>query len=207
MKSRFGLLIGSLALYCLFVFPIACTEESKEKTVSKEVTIPDPVENPIEKGAYLVLAGGCNDCHSPKIMTPAGPILDTTRLLSGHQAGSALAAITYDATKPGNWVLFSPDLTVAVGPWGITYSANLTPDSTTGLGTWTEENFIQSLRTGKHMGLASGRPILPPMPWQSVGKLKEEDLKLMFAYLKSIPAIKNEVPANVTPNEIQRLKK
>lgn len=135
-----------------------------------------------------------------------GPMPDTTRLLSGHPAGSKLPEMTYDATKPGNWMLFAPDLTVGVGPWGMSFSANLTPDSTTGLGAWTADNFIQAMRKGKHMGQDGGRPILPPMPWQAVGQWTDEDLKHLFAYLQSIPAIKNEVPAPVPPTELSKMK-
>jgi hypothetical protein len=100
---------------------------------------------------------------------------------------------------------FAPDLTTFVGPWGVTYSANLTPDSTTGLGGWTEETFIKALRTGKHMGIENGRPILPPMPWELFKLMPDEDLKAVFAYLKSIPPIKNRIPDPVPPNEVAQL--
>lgn len=191
---------------CLLVSQIACNADNTEKTSAEPATKIGQVEDPIARGAYLVLTGGCNDCHSPKMMTAQGPAPDTNRLLSGHQAGTKLPEISYDATKPGNWVLFSPDLTAAVGPWGISFSANITPDSTTGIGAWTEENFIQSIRIGKHMGMATGRPILPPMPWPSIAQLKDEDLKLIFTYLKSIRPIKNPVPQNLPPTEILKVK-
>jgi hypothetical protein len=68
------------------------------------------------------------------------------------------------------------------------------------MGLWTEEIFIQAMRTGKHMG--SGRPILPPMPWQGLAQATDEDLKAMFGYLQSVPPIKNAVPAPVEPGEV-----
>lgn len=163
-------------------------------------------EEMLAKGKTYVTMGGCNDCHTPKIMTPAGPELDTTRLLSGHLAGSPIPPITYDATKPGNWILAAPDLTSWVGPWGISFTANLTPDETTGLGAWTAEVFIKTIRTGKHLGQAGGRQILPPMPWQMFSKLSDEDLTLIFTYLQSIPTIKNQVPAPIPPNEVMKKK-
>ena len=49
------------------------------------------------------------------------------------------------------------------GPWGVSFTANLTPDPETGLGRWTLRNFMDTIRSGRHMG--RGRPILPPMPW------------------------------------------
>lgn len=101
---------------------------------------------------------------------------------------------------PGKWVLFSEDLTVAVGPWGMSFSANLTPDDQTGIGLWTEDVFIKALRSGKHMG--AGRPILPPMPWFNLVNANDEDLKAIFAYLKSLPPVKNPVPAPIPPDEL-----
>jgi hypothetical protein len=75
----------------------------------------------------------------------------------------------------------------------VSYSANLTPDPETGvLRDFTEQQFIQTMRTGKHLG--QGRPILPPMPWPNVGKMTDEDLKAVWAYLRQIPPVKNKVP-------------
>ncbi len=68
----------------------------------------------------------------------------------------------------------------------------------TGLGIWTEDMFLDALKMGKHMG--KGRQILPPMPWNWYGQLPDEDLKAMFAYLKSIPAISNRVPIPLGPD-------
>ena len=82
-----------------------------------------------------------------------------------------------------------------MGPWGVSYAPNLTPDETTGLGIWTEEMFLQALRTGRHMG--TSRPILPPMPWQVYGQMPEQDLKAIYAYLRSLPPVRNRVPEPV----------
>ncbi len=101
---------------------------------------------------------------------------------------------------PGNWVLLNEELTAFVGPWGMSFAANLTPDDQTGIGLWTEDVFIKALRTGKHMG--AGRPILPPMPWFNLVQAKEEDLQAMFAYLKSLPPVKNQVPTPIPPDEL-----
>src|SRR5262249_31033491 len=90
-------------------------------------------------------------------------------------------------------------MTAWSGPWGISYTANLTPDRETGLGAWTEQNFIDTMRTGRHMG--RGRPILPPMPWEGVAKLTDQDLKAVFAYLRAIPAVKNRGPRPPPPGQ------
>jgi hypothetical protein len=55
------------------------------------------------------------------------------------------------------------------------------------------------MRNGKHMG--SGRPILPPMPWETIGKMTDEDLKAIFAYLKTVKPIRNRVPMPVPPSK------
>jgi hypothetical protein len=86
-------------------------------------------------------------------------------------------------------------------PFGTVYTANLTPDKDTGLGAWTEEMFIRAVRTGRHMG-GNGRPILPPMPWPNVAQLSDADIKAMFAFLQSIPAIRNDVPAPKVPDQV-----
>jgi mono/diheme cytochrome c family protein len=155
-----------------------------------EVKAEAPRQSPAERGKYLVSSMGCNDCHTPWKMGPNGPEPDMTRMLSGHPENAKVGA----TPKPGNgWMgAYSDDFTAWAGPWGISYTANLTPDQNTGLGIWTEEMFINAIRQGKHMG--TSRPILPPMPWPAFRNLSDDDLKAVFAYLKTIPAISNHVP-------------
>jgi cytochrome c553 len=145
----------------------------------------------VARGKELVWSIGCNDCHTPKTMGPNGPQLDTDRLLSGHREDARLPPPP--ALPAGPWgIVTSMELTAWSGPWGISYAFNLTPDENTGLGIWTEEMFIKALRTGRHMG--ASRQILPPMPWEVYGRLPDEDLKAIYAYLRSVPPIKNRVP-------------
>lgn len=153
------------------------------------------------RGEYLVTIASCGDCHSPKIMTPQGPVEDSTKRLSGHPANQVLPPVHAEALRPGQWALISPDLTAFVGPWGISYTANLTPDSATGLGAWSEDVFIKTLRTGKHLGQETGRAILPPMPWYFIRQMTDEDLRAVYAYLRSLPPVNNRVPAPVPPDE------
>lgn len=156
------------------------------------------IKTMIERGKYLVNLGSCNDCHSPKVFTPMGPALDTTRLLSGHPANSQLPEVPKDVIGPDKWgALTNNHLTAWVGPWGVSFARNLTPDIATGIGSWTEEIFIKALRTGKDMG--EGRDILPPMPWQFIGQSTDDDLKAIFAYLKSLKPVDNAVPDPVSP--------
>ena len=149
----------------------------------------------VKRGEYLVNFGGCHDCHTPKKMGAKGPELDTERLLAGHPEQMA---VTPAPVLQGPWLAATvATMTAWSGPWGISYTANLTPDRETGLGAWTEQNFIDTMRTGRHMG--RGRPILPPMPWEMVGKLTDQDLKAVFAYLRTIPSVKNRVPQPLPP--------
>ena len=160
-----------------------------------------PSAEVIARGKLLTMIGGCQDCHTPKNFGPSGPEPDWTRELSGHPANSTLPPVDKKALQPGYWALMGPDLTSYVGPWGISYAFNLTPDEQTGIGLWTEEIFIKALRTGKHMG--EGRPILPPMPWNYIKELPDSDLKALFAYLRSIKPIKNVVPQPVAPADVK----
>lgn len=157
----------------------------------------------IARGQYLVTVSGCNDCHSPKVMTPMGPLPDTTKLLSGYPAERGIPSLSAAVAKDQEWVKMSPDATAFVGPWGISFGANLTPDEATGIGNWTEDVFIKSIRTGKHLGQEGGRPIMPPMPWYTMAKMTDEDLSAVYNYLKSLPAISNRVPAPIPPHEVQ----
>lgn len=150
----------------------------------------------VERGRYLVNLGGCADCHTPRRMGPNGPEPDLTRWLSGHSEEAQLPPPP--ALPPGPWFAITAGLTAWSGPWGVTYAANLTPDEHTGLGIWSEDMFVQAMRTGKHMG--SGRDILPPMPWQGLAGLSDDDLKAIYAYLRSLPAISNHVPDPLGPD-------
>ena len=150
----------------------------------------------IERGRYIVTAFACGDCHTPKKFGPDGPQEDATRLLSGHPHDVVLPPAP--VLPAGPWIATCNDmLTAWSGPWGTCFPANLTPDVETGLGSWKEEDFLAAIRTGRHMG--RGRPILPPMPVQAIANMTDEDLRSVFAYLRSIPAIKNAVPEPLPP--------
>lgn len=182
-----------LALGAVVTF-VACNSapetEAKVEAYSKE--------DKIVRGEYLVTTCGCNDCHTPKKMTPQGPVLDETRLLSGYNAENPLPEYDPEIVKTGQWALFYGDLTAAVGPWGVSYAANLTPDAT-GIGNWSIDNFKKALREGKFKGIDEGRRIKPPMPWENFARLTDEDIESIFLYLKSIKPVKNLVPEHTLP--------
>ncbi|MCY7420741.1 MAG: diheme cytochrome c-553 [Chitinophagaceae bacterium] len=150
----------------------------------------------IKRGEYLVTAIGCGDCHSPKKMSPQGPVPDHDLMLSGHPSSMPLPVIDTAAAK--NWLLFAQGLTASVGPWGTSYAANITSDET-GIGKWTEAQFFTAIRQGKSKGMVSGRDLLPPMPWQNFATLTDTDLKSIYYFLMSTKPISNVVPAPAPP--------
>jgi mono/diheme cytochrome c family protein len=161
------------------------------------------VQSPVERGKYLVTVGGCNDCHTPKKLGPNGPEADMSRELSGNPAAEKLARVPSGLFAEDKWLtLANNHLGAWAGPWGVSFAMNLTPDKETGIGSWTEEMFVGALRTGKHQG--TGRPILPPMPWNWYRNMTDEDLKAVFAYLQSLPQIKNAVPEPLPPDKIPK---
>jgi len=156
---------------------------------------PDQKKIRVERGAHLVASMGCNDCHTPWKMGPNGPEPDLTRALTGHPSELVMPP---PPPPSGPWIgHMAATNTAFAGPWGVSFTANLTPDKETGLGAWTEEMFIATVRTRRHQG--KGRPILPPMPVQILNALPDDDLKSIFAYLQSLAPVKNRVPAPIEP--------
>jgi len=165
---------------------------SQSTTASAAGPSPD-----VERGHYLVKVMLCNDCHTPLKMGPKGPEPDMSRMLSGHPETMEMPPAPQLAPDAAwNWS-GAATLTAFSGPWGISYARNLTPDKETGLGNWTEEQFVRAIRTGKHLGVAEGREILPPMPWPWYRELTDEDLHAVWTYLRSIPAVHNNAPQSI----------
>jgi mono/diheme cytochrome c family protein len=158
---------------------------------SVATTVPDLVQ----RGEHLVLTAACHDCHTPLKMGANGPEPDLSRMLSGHPE----AAGTPAAPKAsGPWIVAATGTNTSwAGPWGVSRTANLTPDNETGLGAWTEEQFIATFKTGRHQG--RGREILPPMPIPAYRNFSVDELKSIFAYLRTIPPVKNRVPDPTPP--------
>ncbi|HEA29055.1 MAG TPA: hypothetical protein ENH91_03520 [Leeuwenhoekiella sp.] len=120
-----------------------------------------------------------------------------SRLLSGYPQDEKLAP--YDSVTSGAYILFNQSLTATVGPWGTSFAANITPDET-GIGSWTNEQFLLAMKEGQWKGLKGSRKLLTPMPWQNFAKLSDEDVLAMFAYLKTLKPVKNAVPQALPPS-------
>jgi mono/diheme cytochrome c family protein len=186
-----------ILLIVMGLFICSCNSNTEEKTEKDnyEEAKTETVDL-VKRGEYLVNTIGCHDCHTPKIMTEKGPALDPNRILSGHPEGEVLPE--YDKEILKSYALFNMNLTAAIGPWGTSFAANLTPDDT-GIGSWTEDQFLYSIKNGKFKGLEGSRDLLPPMPWPFYSQMTDEDLKAIFAYLKSIKPVNNLVPAPIPP--------
>jgi mono/diheme cytochrome c family protein len=179
----FGALAGSASL----ALAVACTTYAQGALAADNVNV--------ERGKYLVTVGGCNDCHTPLKMGAAGPEPDFSRMLSGHPEAAPITEAT--PIPAGSLATIAQTGTAFSGPWGVSFAANLTPDTNTGIGIWTEEMFIKTIRTGRHWGVS--RPILPPMPWFNYREMTDEDLKAVYAFLRTIKPIANHVPEPLPP--------
>ncbi len=199
-KFKLFILTGCLStgIFCLLISACNNNDHTGQST-------PVSHDQVVERGKYLVSAMGCNDCHTPMKMTAMGPVPDSSRFLSGvPQQDSVISPFTAEEIaliKQGGMIAVPPGGAFA-GGWGISFPANITPDSTTGIGGWTATIFTNVFRLARFQGIPSGRPLMPPMPQPAYNNLTDEDLHAIFAYLQTIPAIQNRVPSYIPFNQI-----
>lgn len=191
-----NIMLASIAITGIGSLIIACNANRAEEPVKLVAGKYTP--EMVKRGEYLVTIMLCNDCHTPKIKGAPGMGFDSSRLLSGHPSSTILPPVDPKANK--GYIYFSEDLTAIRGPWSTSFTRNLTSDST-GIGGWKEEQFKKALTQGKYKGLEGTRTLLPPMPWENFKNLKDEDVRDIFAYLKSTKPIKNVVPEPLPPSE------
>ena len=181
----------ALAIFAGF-FASGCQTPPAAEPPTPAADAAAPATDLVERGRYLVTIQDCNGCHTP--FTPQGEP-DMTRMLSGHPQGES---VTAGRPAQGQWLVsISNTNTAWSGPWGVSFTTNLTPDRATGIGAWSEQNFIDAIRKGQKSGV--GRPLLPPMPWRMYAQSTDEDLRAIYAYLRTIPAIANAVPNALPP--------
>ena len=144
----------------------------------------------VQRGKYLVdAAGACGHCHTPR----AGAEYNMDMYLAGHPANAPYPRYNFSMMQQGIFILTSPQMSAFSGAFGTSFASNLTPDNETGLGEWTEKMFIDAMRTGHHQGDKSNRKIFPPMPTKHYAQMNDADLKAIWAYLRTINPVKNEV--------------
>jgi len=190
MKKTFSFII----MNCLLIFLLVKCNDPKSGAATQPASKENygGFESKVKWGEHLVTVSACHDCHSPK----KGFGLDSAHLLAGY-IGTPVADVSRKDVQSKGWAV-TTDLTSWVGPWGVAYTANLTSDST-GIGKWNEERFMYAIRYGKYNGLASGRDLNPVMPWTMYKNMTDDELKAIFAYLKSTRPVNNAVPPPVPP--------
>jgi hypothetical protein len=179
MKTNATLVLGTAALAAAMSMPLVARQAPGN---------PYPPPKPMTmaaggaaRGAQLVMLGGCHDCHTPKLQNGAP---DMSRALSGHPSSAALPPDVVGGVSTNML------LTAWRGPWGVSLARNLTPDKETGLGDWTLADFKKAIRTGVNK---KGEVLMPPMPIGTLQNLPDQDLDAIWAYLRTVKPIRNQV--------------
>lgn len=193
MKRK--IIFSALLIISAFFITECNSHDEKPTTATASATSYNGYESQVKWGEHLVKIAGCNDCHTPKKMGANGPENDMSLMLSGHPAQTP--PVNFDAKEAANkGLIVTQTFTCWTGPWGTTYAANLTSD-TSGIGGWKEEQFVKCLHEKKWMGLDNTRPLMPPMSMMPATEMSDDELKAIFAYLKTTPPIKNIAPQAV----------
>lgn len=199
--KKFSLVLLGVLISIIFIFS-KCDQGQADNTTSKDSVQASFADNggfgsQVKWGEHIVTVSGCNDCHTPKKMGPHGPEDNMDMALSGHLA--QMPPINADRKDIESKGVAMTNMTEWIGPWGISYTANISSDPTTGIGNWTEDQFIYCIRNGKYLGSPKGRDLLPPMPWQAFAKMTDDELKAVYAYLESTKPVHNIVPQPQPP--------
>jgi hypothetical protein len=128
---------------------------------------PDP-SNRLEYGKYLTTIASCGDCH--------------TKMEKG-------------AKVPG--MHYAGGLRFEMRSGGEIYSSNITPDPETGIGRWTEAQFVdrfKSVANAPEESLALNGRKNTEMPWRDYGGMTTEDLSAIFTYLRTLTPVRHAVP-------------
>ena len=192
MKKLTSILVGLFLVFLISMSLLSFSQNGETEVISQEAKI--------ERGKYIVETFGCAHCHTPKKMTNKGPVQDKDLWLSGHNSNAPMPKIDPSFVAKG-WVASNMDHTAHLGPWGVSYTANITSDDT-GIGLWSLDNFRKSITQGKHKGMDNGRMVAPPMPWTDYIHMTEVDVESLFEYLKSTKPIKNVVPSFIPMDKL-----
>jgi mono/diheme cytochrome c family protein len=160
-------------------------QDYEEVAATKVLDAPDPVPGSfapdnllqVQRGEYLVELLGCGSCHTDGALEG---VPDFDKALAGSSIGIAFS------NPMGNRYP------------GIVFPPNLTPDPDTGLGGWSDRQIANAVRYGA--GRHTSRRIVI-MPWQGYSKMTEDDVAAIVAYLRSVPAVRHEVPEEIIPGQ------
>lgn len=172
--------------FSILLFSACCLVGAACALTASKDTIPAEWEQAsyTERGDYLVNhLGHCVGCHTP--LGTDGQS-DTKLFLSGVPG-------KFTGAKDG-----PPQVAGFPGPRGSRfYAKNITPDPETGIGRWSEEQFVQALKSGVRPD--GTKYAISPMEWNIYANMKEEDARAIYRYLRTIKAISNRAPANIPP--------
>ncbi|MBV6395786.1 MAG: Fructose dehydrogenase cytochrome subunit [Anaerolineales bacterium] len=144
----------------------------------------------VEHGEYIATIAGCTSCHSPykaEFSEPAALTLDQVRVLAFNDLDAT------DQTR-----LMAGGRAFNFGPAGIVFAKNITPHAASGIGAWTDEQIRVAIKTGKSI---SGDILFPVMPYHVYNSMADADVEAVIAYVRSVPAVENEVPASTVARE------
>jgi mono/diheme cytochrome c family protein len=121
---------------------------------------PPDFSDPVQRGAYLATLAECAACHTP---------LDAQF--------QPLPGMDFAGGQP------------LKGSWGDVASANITPDHLSGISYYDEAFYINTIRTGTVGGTRDARDLNHIMPWKSFRNMTDEDLKAIFAYMRTLKPV------------------
>jgi hypothetical protein len=155
-----------LLLTIAAVYFSSCTNETAVQTNINE----DSIKQVISHGEYLAYhVAGCMDCHSKRDFSKySGPV--------------------FPGSEGGGGLLFDPKF----GLPGMIYGRNITPDSATGIGTWTDDEILRAMTQGINK---KGDTLFPLMPYANFNRMAKTDLLSIIAFIRTLKPIKNIVPA------------
>ena len=166
MKKSIALIFLSFLLITISVLLINCNDNASgaEATSAKEV-----LAQKIKKGSYLANhVANCMDCHSQRDFSQfSGPVIPGTEGMGGA---------IFDTT---------------LGVPGIVYARNITPDTATGIGNWTDAEIFRAITQGISK---TGDTLFPAMPYPHYNGMDKNDIYDIIAYIRSLKPINNIVP-------------
>lgn len=136
------------------------------------------ISDKVAYGRYLVTAASCADCHTP---------ID--------ERGGRLEGMD-----------FAGGMEFHV-PGGLVYSANITPNEQNGIGMWSEDAFLAAFKRFEDFDNPINSDMLEPgefntsMPWRMYSKMSDDDLKAIYAYLRTLEPVDNTMTRFIATSE------
>ena len=164
-----GLVVSLTTASLLLVLIVATAQDTDEEAM-------------IERGEYLARIARCVACHTPTMEEFTAEELTKEQEITLALYNFSTLDVEDNLLAGGN--------RFNLGPAGAVFASNLTSDEGTGLGGWTDEEIEAALRIGV---APDGRRLHPIMPYNSYYSWPQSDIDAIIAYLRTVPAIENEV--------------